>query len=158
MAAVGRFEVMAESFVPADFPVPVAFDGPGFRLEPLGPEHNERDHAAWMTSIDHIKSTPGFESAPEWPAPMDLPRNLADLVEHAADFENRRGFTYSILDGDEVIGCVYIYPSRRPDHDAEVRSWVRASRSVMDARVRRVLSDWIERVWPFANPYYAARA
>lgn len=142
--------------MPADFRVPIEFKGPGFRLEPLGPEHNERDHAAWMSSIDHIHSTPGFESR-DWPAPMDLEENRADLVEHARHFENREGFTYSILDGDEVIGCVYIYPPPAPDHDAEVRSWVHESRSQMDEVVWRVLSEWIGRAWPFRKPYYASR-
>ena len=34
---------------------------------------------------------------------MTLDANLADLVRHAKDFEERTGFTYSMLDGDEVI-------------------------------------------------------
>ena len=100
-------------FVPDDFAVPSSFTGPGFRLEPLGPQHNERDHEAWMTSIDHIRSTPGFPRG-EWPYPMDLAENLGDLERHARDFADRTGFTYSILDVDEVIGCVYIYPSPEP--------------------------------------------
>ena len=83
--------------------------------------------------------------------------NLADLEGHARDFEDRTGFTYSILDGNEVIGCVYIYPSRDADHDAAVRSWVRASRADLDEPVWRTLSRWIEDSWPFANPSYASR-
>ena len=148
---------MEDKFVPIDFIVPSSYDGPGFRLEPLGPPHNDRDHAAWMSSIDHIRSTPGFESR-VWPVPMDLEHNLEDLVGHAQEFEDRRGFTYSIQGGDDVIGCVYIYPSGEPGHDAEVRSWVRESRAEMDAVVWRALSDWIGTAWPFSNPYYAARA
>ena len=31
---------------------------------------------------------------------------------HYREFVERKSFTYSILDGDEVIGCVYIYPAR----------------------------------------------
>ncbi len=142
--------------MPTEFEAPVEFEGPGFRLEPLGPEHNERDHDAWMSSIGHIKSTPGFESR-DWPAPMGLKENQADLVEHARHFESREGFAYSILDGDEVIGCLYIYPSPATDHDAEVRSWVRGSRSEMDVIVWRSLSRWIGEAWPFQNPYYAPR-
>jgi hypothetical protein len=150
--------VTGEPFVPATFEVPRSLEGPGFRLEPLGPEHNERDHEAWMSSIDHIRSTPGADKWDgEWPLPMSLEQNLDDLVMHAEDFESRSGFTYSILDGDEVIGCVYIYPSKRPGHDAEVTSWVRASRAEMDAPVWRRLSEWIERDWPFDNPSYAER-
>jgi RimJ/RimL family protein N-acetyltransferase len=148
-----------DRFVPDDFEVPDSYEGSGFRLEPLGPQHNDRDHVAWMSSVDHVRSTPGFDS-PEakWPTPMPLEQNEQDLIGHARDFAKRRGFTYSILDGDEVIGCVYIYPARRPDQDAEVRSWVRESRAHMDTVVWKALSAWIETNWPFSNPFYAPRA
>lgn len=144
------------SFVPDDFTVPTTFTGTGFCLEPLGPEHNERDHQAWMSSVDHIKSTPGIQGR-SWPAPMSLEKNLADLEMHARHFENREGFTYSILDGDEVIGCVYIYPSNDETSDADIKSWVTASRSEMDETVWRELSDWLNNVWPFQSFEYAAR-
>ena len=147
---------MTTSFVADDFTVPTTFFGTGFRLEPLGPEHNERDHEAWMSSIDHIRSTPGFEGW-SWPSPMSLAKNLADLEMHTRHFENREGFTYTILDGDEVIGCVYIYPSDDESHDTDVRSWVTASRSEMDETVWRELSDWLNNVWPFQSFEYAAR-
>lgn len=146
---------MTEPFVPHDFEVPVEFHGPGFSLQPLGPEHNERDHAAWMSSIEHIRSTPGFESWP-WPVPMSLEENLGDLEVHAAHFRERVGFTYSIVDGTEVIGCLYIYPAET-HHDAHVRSWVRASRSEMDVVVWRSIAEWIANAWPFQNPLYASR-
>jgi hypothetical protein len=147
---------MTASFVPEDFVVLIEFDGTGFRLEPLGPEHNERDHDAWMSSIEHITATPGFPDG-TWPSPMSLESNMRDLVRHASDFENRTGFTYSILDGDDVIGCMYIYPSRDDEHGAEVSSWVRQSRADMDAAVWRQLSAWLADVWPFETVDYAAR-
>ena len=137
--------------------VPASYTGAGFRLEPLGAEHNERDYEAWTSSIDHIRATPGFENW-DWPHPMSLEENLSDLVGHANDFTERTGFTYSILDGDDVIGCVYIYPSRSPGHDAGVRSWVRKSRADMDKVVWETLSAWLAADWPFDNPDYAARA
>lgn len=142
------------SFVPPDFPVPPGLDGPGFRLEPLGPEHNERDHAAWSTSMEHITATPGFADW-GWPVPMSLEENLADLREHAADFAARRGFTYSVLDGDAVIGCVYIYPD---GPGAAVRSWVTATRAELDTVLWATVSDWLERCWPFETVAYAPRA
>ncbi len=147
---------MSAPLVPADFDVPLSFAGPGFRLEPLGPQHNERDHEAWMSSIDHIRATPGFEEW-DWPEPMTLAENLKDLEDHAADFAGRTGFTYSILDGDEVVGCVYIYPSPDPAHDVSVRSWVKVSRAAMDRVVWETLSDWIGTTWPFVRPRYASR-
>lgn len=148
---------MSDAFVPADFVVPRSFPGPGFRLEPLGPEHNERDHGAWMSSIDHIKATPGF-SGWTWPEPMSLERNQADLVRHAKDFAERTGFTYSILDGDEVVGCVYIYPAKQAGYDADVRSWVTGRRAELDVAVWRSLSDWLRDDWPFRSIQYAPRS
>lgn len=136
-------------FVPDDFEVPTSLDGPGFRLEPLGPEHNERDHEAWMSSIDHIHATPGFPMADGWPRAMDLESNLSDLVGHRRDFDARTGFTYSILDGDEVIGCVYLYPTNEDGFDARVRSWVTEARADLDVLVWRTLNDWLGDAWPF---------
>lgn len=145
-------------FVPDDFDVPTTLEGPGFRLEPLGPEHAERDHEAWMTSIDHIRATPGMDVwAGEWPRPMGLEENRQDLVRHAEDFVARRGFTYTILAGQEVVGCCYLYPSPLPDHDVRVLSWVRATRAELDPVVWKTISDWLVEVWPFRRPEYARR-
>jgi hypothetical protein len=36
---------------------------PQFVLEPLGPEHNEQDFAAWTSSMDHIIATRHIRSA-----------------------------------------------------------------------------------------------
>lgn len=88
---------------------------------------------------------------------MSLERNRGDLVRHARDFETRRGFTYTILDDQAVIGCVYIYPTDRPGHDAEVSSWVRESRAEMDTVVWAALTGWLRKAWPFSHPYYAER-
>ena len=139
---------MAEPFVPEDFTVPEHFVGDGFRLEPLGPGHNERDHEAWMSSIEHIHATPGFPDG-SWPSPMSLEQNLADLERHADHFARRVGFTYSVLDGDDVIGCVYIYPSDGPDHDASLQTWVRASRADLDGVLWDEMATWLRREWPF---------
>jgi len=143
-------------FVPDDFDVPAGLAAERFRLEPLGPEHNERDHEAWMSSIAHIRATPGFPDG-SWPSEMSAERNLADLERHAGDFAARKGFTYSVIDGDEVIGCVYIYPSSDAGHDAEVLSWVRASRAELDVVLWQTVSRWLADAWPFRAPAYAAR-
>lgn len=108
-----------------------------------------------MTSIEHIRATPGMGGR-DWPAPMTLAENLADLEMHAQEFAERTSFTYSILDGEMVIGCVYIYPGQ-DDHDADVRSWVRSSRSEMDSIVWQALSEWLAEDWPFRTVSYATR-
>ncbi|MEE8330656.1 MAG: N-acetyltransferase [Acidimicrobiia bacterium] len=144
------------TFVPVDFQVPDGLHSELFRLEPLGPQHNERDHEAWMSSIEHIRSTPGFEEG-GWPSPMTAERNLEDLERHATDFRQRRGFTYSVIDAESVVGCVYIYPSLVEEHDADVRSWVRASRAELDEPLWLAVSGWMRTTWPFSNPRYTAR-
>ena len=148
--------VVPDPFVPGDFVVPTQLATDRFRLEPLGPEHNERDHEAWMSSITHIRATPGFPDG-TWPTEMSAEHNLADLVRHAADFKARRGFTYSVLDGTEVIGCVYIYPADDDKHDVEVKSWVRASRADLDVMLWEAVSSWLAEAWPFRRPLYAPR-
>jgi hypothetical protein len=133
------------------------------RLEPLGPQHNERDYEAW-TSMEHIHATPGMDDGTDddgsWPHPMPPEQNLRDLEEHAADFAARRGFTYTVLDpeNDDVIGCLYIYPSKDEEHDARVQSWVRASRADLDEPMWRGVSAWLATDWPFSNALYAPRS
>jgi len=143
-------------FVPDDFEVPLELATDRFRLEPLGPEHNERDHEAWMSSITHIRATPGFPDG-KWPNEMSTEQNLADLVRHSGDFAARTGFTYSVLDGDEVIGCVYLYPTNDGGHDVGVQSWVRASRAELDVVLWETVSSWLAEAWPFERPLYEPR-
>lgn len=152
--AARRFTV----FVPDEFAPPTALTitpetGEVLRLEPLGVEHNERDHRAWMSSIDHIHNTPGFAGR-QWPHVMTLDGNASDLVAHAEDFAARRGFTYTVLDGnDDIVGCVYIYPDDDA-YEAHVRSWVRADRAQLDAVVRTSVAEWLGAAWPFSAIRY----
>jgi len=142
--------------VPDGFEPPLGLETVDVRLEPLGPEHNERDYAAWSSSIEHIRRSPGYEPASSWPRPMSLDDNLADLERHARDLAAREGFTYTVLDrDDDVVGCVYVYPVEDGIHDARVLSWVRESRAELDAPLRRAIADWLRSdAWPFARPLY----
>ena len=147
---------MPSDFVPAAFAVPAGLSGPGFILRPLTADDNPRDYAAWTSSVDHIHATPGFAGRP-WPCEMSLEENLGDLQGHAEDFAQRRGFTYTVIEGDDVIGCVYVYPSEAPGFDADVRSWVRADRASLDVALFQAVSQWLADAWPFSSIDYAAR-
>ena len=142
-------------FVPEGFEPPLGLTTDVFTLEPLGPEHNERDYAAWSSSIDHIRASPGYGPNSSWPHVMSVADNLGDLERHARDFTERSGFTYTVLDpvGD-VVGCVYVYPARDATYDAHVRSWVRESRAELDLPLREAVAGWLGASWPFERPLY----
>ncbi len=145
--------MLNEPFVPIDFDPPTSLATEWFRLEPLGPQHNEADHRAWTSSIEHIRRTPGYPDG-TWPPPggMSLEANLSDLRRHAADFEARTGFTFTVLDATDhevVIGCVYLYPSRSDDYDVTVKSWVSADRAELDLPLADAVAAWLVAEWPW---------
>ena len=143
-------------FIPAGFEPPSGLANPRFVLEPLGPQHNERDYAAWTSSSDHIHRTPGFVGS-TWPHEMTLEENRADLERHERDFAGRTGFTYTVLDpGDgDVVGCLYIYPAK-DGPGAKVTSWVRADRAELDEPLAGAVAAWLED-WPFERVVYEGR-
>ena len=148
------------SFVPADFDPPRELVLPELHLVPLDVEHNDSDHAAWSSSIAHIRATPGFEPG-DWPPleGMSLDANRGDLEEHARDFAARTGFTFTVLrpGTEEVIGCLYIYPAKDGGGDAQVRSWVRADVAELDGPLHAAVSRWLDERWPFERVIYADR-
>jgi hypothetical protein len=144
----------SEPFVPTGFKPPRSLITERFVLQPLGPQHNEADHAAWTSSIEHIRATPGYPHG-DWPpiGGMSLEANLADLTRHAADFASGKGFTFTVLDPADqaVIGCVYLYPPER-EGDVTVQSWVRADRSDLDEPLAQAVSAWVAAEWPWQQP------
>ncbi len=149
-----------EPLVPHDFDVPRELRADRFRLEPLGPQHNVPDLAAWMSSIEHIRDTPGFEGR-DWPpdAGFSAEANLGDLVQHADEFERRVAFAYTVLrpaadDAHEVLGCLYLNPGPRP-RSVDVQSWVRADVADLDPVLRQAVRAWLADAWPFDEVLYA---
>lgn len=145
----------SEPFVPVDFDPPTSLVTDRFRLEPLGPQHNVADLAAWSSSIEHIRATSGYIDG-RWPPAegMSLEDNLSDLRGHAADFEARKGFTFTVLDpidAGDVIGCVYLYPAKASDYEVTVRSWVRADRAELDIPLADAVADWLAAEWPWTR-------
>ena len=143
-------------FVPVGFEPPTSLTTDWFNLVPLEPQHNQADHAAWMSSIEHIRSTPGYPDntwPPPWPprAGMTLEDNLNELHRHVDDFTHRAGFTYTVLDpsDNDAIGCVYLYPSASEDWDVTVQSWVRADRADLDGLLADVVASWLATDWPW---------
>jgi hypothetical protein len=142
----------SDAFVPPGFEPPTSLVTDRFRLEPLGPQHNEADHAAWMSSIEHIRATAGYPDG-DWPprSGMSLEENLSDLRRHANDFTKGTGFTFTVLDtvDDDVIGCVYLYPPASEDYDVTIQSWVRADRADLDVPLAAAVANWVATDWPW---------
>jgi hypothetical protein len=143
--------------------VPSGLRTHAFRLEPLDPRHNERDHRAWMSSIEHIRATPGFAAGDwgddTWPEPMSLAQNLGDLQMHRREFDSGEAFAWSVIDPDgiDVIGCVYIDPDPTRIAAAMVRCWVTADRAVLDALLAGSVRDWISMSWPIESVRFPGR-
>ena len=144
----------SEPFVPTGFEPPRSLVTDQFVLERLGPQHNEADHAAWTSSIEHIRATPGYPDG-DWPPieGMSLEANFLDLSRHAADFASGKGFTFTVLDpaDGEVIGCVYLYPAEK-EGDVMVQSWVRADRFDLDGPLADAVAAWVAAEWPWQRP------
>ena len=142
----------SDEFVPVDFHPPTSLVTDQFRLEPLGPQHNQADHAAWTSSIEHIRSSAGFSDG-SWPpvGGMTLEENLSDLRRHAEDFTRAAGYTFTVLDpdGNDVIGCVYLYPSSSATWDVTVKSWVRADMASLDLPLADAVARWLASDWPW---------
>jgi hypothetical protein len=152
-------EVQTTPLVGEDFAVPAGLRTGRFVIEPLDARHNVSDRAAWTSSIDHIRATPGYASHP-WPdRPMSVEENAADIATHVRDFAHRTGFAYTVLEpaSGEVIGCVYFYPPLRAGYDVDVRSWVRADRAELDKPLHDLVVGWLAEAWPFRQPDYAQR-
>ena len=137
-------------FVPADFTVPAKLETDEFRLRMLTVHDVVKDYDAVMSSAEHLKSVwPGGK----WPDGLTLEQNLIDLGWHQKEFQTRRSFAYTVVTPSEsmVIGCVYIVPTKKHGHDAEVYLWARQSELAggLEDRLFVAVKDWLASDWPF---------
>lgn len=145
--------------VPADFIPPQPVQTDQFRLALVGPDYNESDYAAWTSSMDFIRSLPGWERS-SWPSPMTIEENLRDCTSHLARSSSGSDFAYTVLlpDRDEVVGCVYFKPANPPRHGAvAVRSWVTVEHPDLDKPLYEVVTRWLADNWPWSVVEYDPR-
>jgi hypothetical protein len=92
---------------------------------------------------------------------LTLEQNIIELGWHQTEFQLRTSFAYSVLSPDqsEVMGCMYIYPTRKPGYDVEISMWVRQSRvdEGLDQQLFETVESWIAQRWPFTSPAYPGR-
>ncbi len=138
-------------FVAADFEVPETLQTERFRLRMLTVNDVVQDFEAVTTSKEHLQNV--WQS--KWPEGLTLEQNLIDLGWHQKEFQRRRSFTYTVVAPDEsrVLGCVYIYPTRKQGFDAEVYFWARQSELAggLETQLELALKNWLDQRWPFEN-------
>jgi len=145
--------------VPDDFTVPDRLETSRIRLRPLTIHDAVKDFAAVMSSESRLRTV--FEPGGEWPLGLTLEQNIIELGWHQAEFQLRTSFAYTVVDLDEVgvLGCMYIYPTKKREYDVEITMWVRESEasSGLDQHLFETVSSWITTSWPFSNPAYPGR-
>lgn len=151
---------MTGPLVPRDFQVPEVLETDKFRLRMLRVTDIVKDYDAVMTSIDHLQGVFGERS--KWPSKdLTLEQDLIDLGWHQKEFQTRSSFAYTVMNLDEsqCLGCVYIFPSRSPDFEADVFMWVRKSEfdKGLDPILFKTVKDWITNKWPFKKVRYPGR-
>ena len=139
-------------FVDPEFEIPGTLETDRFRLRMLTVNDVVKDFEAVTTSKEHLQDIWG----PGWPEDLTLEQNLIDLGWHQKEFQRRRSFAYTVvaLDESRVLGCVYIYPTRKTGYDAEVYLWARQSElaSGMETELTKAVKTWLKAKWPFKNP------
>ena len=145
-------------FVSKDFEVPATLETDEFRLRMLTIHDVAKDFDAVTTSVEHLKKVwPGGT----WPVGLTMEQNLIDLGWHQKEFQTRRSFAYTVVSLSEEIvkGCVYVEPTRKAGHDAEVHLWVRQSELTngLDGRLYDVVRTWIADAWPFESAAFPGR-
>lgn len=129
------------AFIPDEFEPTVLVEVDGFILIPLGPALAEIDHAAYLSSIEHLQEPfTRSESCPH--ADIDDEAALQDTINEEARFNARESFDYAVLtpDGERERGCVYVRPTLKPGFDAEVSPWV--TKAEFDAGFDEKLYAW----------------
>jgi hypothetical protein len=128
-------------------------------LRPLRASDVELDYEAVMATQEPLRQ----RTAGRWPRPgFTLAENLADLEGHEADFGERRGFTYTVLEPGETrcLGCVYAYPLEEDgpegetrDNEAVVWFWMRPESVAadLDRRLLAALRPWLRGDFAFAR-------
>lgn len=145
--------------VPDDFAVPEALETDRMRLRMLTIDDVEKDYAAVMESEERLRTI--FEPGGEWPFGLTLHQNTIELGWHQTEFQLRTSFAYTVVSPDEkqVLGCMYMYPTRKPGYDVEITMWVRQSEADtgLDEHLFETVENWVATSWPYKHPAYPGR-
>lgn len=146
--------------LPKHLQIPAGLETDDFRLRMLTVNDVVKDYEAVMTSREHLQGLFGPQNT--WPAAdLSLEQDLIDLGWHQKEFQNRTSFAYTVMNLAETrcLGCLYIYPAKPADYDAQVILWVRQSElaSGLETRLLAAVKQWIAQDWPFDQVGFPGR-
>lgn len=151
------------SFLPLPterFDIPQQWQGKQTLLIPASPKWVELDFAAVIASQSKLKHL--FGPTDSWPPEdLDIESDRLDLVWHEQEFHARQSFAYHLLnhDASRCLGCLYIYPTASPNHDAEAYLWTHLDLSATEANlIESEVIDWITLHWPFTAIAWPGRS
>jgi hypothetical protein len=149
---------VAKPFVPADFQVPERLETAEFRLRMLTVNDLVKDYDAVMSSVAHLQQVWPHAG---WPDKLTLEQNLIDLGWHQKEFQNRASFAYTMVKPDEsqILGCVYLNPSRKAAYDVVIYLWARQSMLAggLEERLYAAVKGWLATHWPFRRAAFPGR-
>lgn len=136
--------------VPESFSVPEEFTGKNYQLVPLGPKVAKLDYDAYMSSIEHIRSTMGGN----WPRPgLTMEDQAKDMAGEKSQWDGRKSFPYAVLtpDGSKELGCFYLRPSNKEGYDAVATMWVTKEQfdKGFEEQLYQDMKAWVAKMWPF---------
>ncbi len=155
-------------FYPESETVPERLESDMFILRPLLATDVELDYQAVIASrAKLLKRTAG-----RWPRHgFTLKENLRDLRYHERQHNERKEFTFTIMNTpeSECLGCIYIYPLIKSlktylsmneivnlnimDYEAWLTFWVtpNAADQHLDIRLIADLQNWFSNEWMFSK-------
>ncbi len=145
--------------VPDNFEVPETLETMNYRLRMLTVNDVLKDYLAVISSQEQLVNL--FNDDSPWPNGLTLEQNLIDLGWHQKEFQKRRSFAYTVvsLDDNEVLGCLYIYPSQNKEYCADIFLWYKESYigEPKDEELLNNVKDWVNNEWPFKKVNYVGR-
>jgi hypothetical protein len=146
-------------FVPVEFIPPVSFENENFYFKTLSQNNIYAVENLRMNAYDHLPERVPHMGA--WHR-VDIPMG-DDLIGQAYYDRNpqiRDSFVYPVFLKSEgnMIGSIYIRPSKNADYDAQITMWLRTNDPLANRVFVETVKNWIQKEWPFKNPGFAMQA
>lgn len=151
----GFLTAQDKPFVPENFIPPLSFENEYFHFRTLSQNNVYVVENLRMNAYDHLPERVPHMGA--WHR-LDIPMG-DDLIGHAYYDRNpqiRDSFVYPVLRNGKgnMIGSIYIRPSKNAEHDAQITMWVRTNEAQIIEVFKETVKSWVEKEWPFKNPNF----